>query len=367
LRTVDPPPRNPAERSRVDGLRRRAALAKAIYDVGKHQQGIDLAHDLVREARQAGHQQLLAELLVMLGTFSVNGEARDGTKATLEEAVWTSLRARRDDLAAEAAALLTGYVGYDEHRPEEGARWAALAEALLDRMGGHNQRIRAWLLQGRSDTEMENNVGEALRLTREALALKREVLPPDHPDIAFSLISEAEQLHRLGRNDEANDLARQAADILVSAYGIDSPHVAQAQSNRAEYLLALGHPHEALALFQGALVAWQAALGPDSPQLAYPLTGIGRTMLALDRPRESLAPLERALQIRKAHDPLPIELGETSFALAQALWAEGVRSRARALADSAQDEYGRAPAAGRERLEVASWRAKHRTRRGEVN
>ena len=97
LRAGDPPPRKPADRVRVDDLRRRAAVAKAIYDVGRHQQGIDLARDLVAEARQVGHQQLVAELLVMLGTFLVNAEARDELKGTLEEAVWLSLRARRDD------------------------------------------------------------------------------------------------------------------------------------------------------------------------------------------------------------------------------------------------------------------------------
>ena len=337
-------------------------MAKAVYDVGRHQQGIDLARDLVTEARQVGHQQLVAELLVMLGTFFVNGEARAEMERTLEEAVWLALRARRDDLAAEAASLLTGCVADYEHRPEEGRRWAALGEALLDRMGGHNQRIRAWLLQGRSSTEVERNVSEALRLTREALALKREILPPDHPDIAFSLVSEAEQLHRLGRNDEANDLARQATDNLIAAYGSDSPHVAHVQSNRAEYLLALGRPHEALALFQNALVVWQAAVGPDSQQLAYPLTGIGRTMLELNRPLEARVPLELALRIRQAYEPRPIELGETFFALAQALWVEGVRLRARALAESAQDEYARAPAAEKQRLEVVSWLAEHKTK-----
>jgi tetratricopeptide (TPR) repeat protein len=359
LRAVDPPPPNPADRARVDGLRRRAAVAKAIYDVGKHQQGIDSARDLVMEARQVGHQQLVAELLVMLGTFFVNAEARDEVEATLEEAVWLSLRTHRDDLAAEAASLLTGYVGDYEYRPEEGRRWAALAEALLDRMGGHNQRLRAWLLQGRSLTEVERNVGEALRFTREALALKREILPPDHPDIAFSLTSEAEQLHRMGRNSEANDVARQAVDILVSAYGLDSPHVAQLHSNRAEYLLALGRPHEALTLFQSALVTWQAALGPDVQQVAYPLTGIGRTMLALDRPHEARAPLERALRIRQAHEPRPMELAETSFALAEVLWSEGELSRARALAEAAEGAYAQAPAAAQERRAVTSWLAQH--------
>jgi len=359
LRAFDPPPRSSADRARVDDLRRRAARAKALYDVGKHQQGIDLARGLLVEARQSGHPQLVPELLLTLGTFFVNGEARSEMEGTLEEAVWLALRAGRDDLAAEAAALLTGYVGYNEDRPDEGRRWAALAEALLDRIGGHSQRVRAWLLQERGDIEMETNVNEALRLFRESLALKREIFPADHPDIAFSLISEAEALHRLGRNEEANEVAHQAADILVSAYGSDSPHVAQAQSNRGEYLLALDRPQEALSLFKSALSVWQAARGPDFRYLAYPLTGIGRVMLDLGRPGDARAPLERALRIRQAREFRPIELGETSFALAQALWAGGERSRALALAESAQDEFARAPAAVKDRQAVASWVALH--------
>jgi tetratricopeptide (TPR) repeat protein len=360
LRSVDPPARNPAVRAQAGDLRRRAAIAKAVYDVGKHQQGIDRARGLVAEARQGNHQQVLAELLLMLGEFFVNAEYRAEVEETLEEAVWISLRAKRDDLAAEAATLLTGYVGTYRYRPAEGKDWAELAEALLDRMGGHNQRLRAWLLQGRSVMVEEEHADEALRLSQESLALKREILPPDHPDIAYSLTSVAEQLHRTGRDDEASEVARQAADILVANYGLDSPHIAQVQSNRAEYLLALGRPGEALTLFRSALATWEAALGPDFQHLAYPLTGIGRTLIRLDRPREARAPLERALRIRHAHEPRPVELAETSFALAQTLWALGERASACVLATSALDNYARAPAAEKQRHDVANWLAAHK-------
>jgi tetratricopeptide (TPR) repeat protein len=248
-------------------------------------------------------------------------------------------------------------MGVYKNRPDEAKHWAAMAAALLDRMGGHNQRIRSWLLQGLSTTLEEEDIGEALRLSREALALKREILPADHPDIAYSLTSVAEQLHRMGRDEEASDLAAKAAEILSSNYGPESPHVSQLESNRAEYLLALGRPREALALFQTALATWERALGPDCELLAYPLTGMGRTMLSLERPHDARAPLERALRIRQHHETRPVELAETLFALAQALWAEGDRARAQAMATSARDEYARAPAAEKQREEVASWLA----------
>jgi hypothetical protein len=53
-----------------------------------------------------------------------------------------------------------------------------------------------------------------------------------------------------------------------------------------------------------------------------------------------LAPLERAYAYRKAHKTDPIQLAETQFAYARALWDSGRdRARAKTLAREARENY----------------------------
>ena len=73
--------------------------------------------------------------------------------------------------------------GYQEGMFEEAERWSGTAEAVLQRMGGH-ELLRAWQL---------NNIGAvrglrgdheaALLAQQQALALKEKALGRDHPDV----------------------------------------------------------------------------------------------------------------------------------------------------------------------------------------
>ena len=64
---------------------------------------------------------------------------------------------RRDDVAAESAAVLTGLVGVRLARHEDGERWAQMADAILDRLGDGHDRIRSWVLQSRSSMREQAN------------------------------------------------------------------------------------------------------------------------------------------------------------------------------------------------------------------
>jgi len=296
----------------------------------------------------------------MLGSFQINAEFQPDTLAILEEATWTAIRARRDDIAARCATQLVAYSGDYDHRPRDAERWAALARALLDRLGPGHEQIHAWLLIGLALNHQQDDLQVAQREAQEAVTLAKRVLPPDHPDIGFTLTTLAEIEHRRGDDAAAVSAVREARDVLVRAYGPHTSQVAAVISNEGEYLAALGRPAEALPLFRQALADWEAALGPDFRFLAYPLTGLGRALLALGHPRDARAPLERALRIREQGEPRPVERAETEFALAQALWAEGQRRRARDLAAAARDEYARVTPARRQLAEVVTWITSHR-------
>jgi eukaryotic-like serine/threonine-protein kinase len=362
LRAVAGPPRDAKTRAQIDDLRRRATVAKALHDTGRNQPAVEQGQRLIAEARAIGYEPLLAEILALTCSFQQSSTFDAASVKTWEEAIWTGLRAKRDDIAAESAAVLGGMVGNYLHRPEEGRHWVDLAVALADRMGGGHEHLRSWILESQAIIANATDPETALRLTRKALELKRKVLQPDDPDIAHSLNNEAEDLHRKGDDAAAVEVGREARRLYTEAYGPNSAYVATVESNIGEYLVALGRSAEALPLFRDARSHWEAQIGADHPFLAYPLTGLGRALIALGRQAEARAPLERALQLREGLDLDPALRAETRFALAQALWYTRESRRALALATMASKEYAQSPAARNAGGEVVAWLARRRGR-----
>src|SRR6202012_5468052 len=113
-------------------------------------------------------------------------------------------------------------------------------------------------------------------------ALKQKILPPQHPDIAISLNTEAEILVALGRIPEALIVNERAYSMFVAAYGAASTESLETLSNRGASPGDLGPPAEGLPYGRAAL-AVQDQVGPDHQSLAFPLLVIGRALTALGR------------------------------------------------------------------------------------
>ena len=335
-------------------------MIKVLGDTGSNAQAIEEGQDLLAEARVLAYEPLVAELLIMVGTWRSRSLLDLMAVELVEEGVWMALRVRRDDLAGEAAAQLVGMVGQDLHRTREGESWARLAEALLDRLGKGEERIRAWVLHNRAAVVTIDNPTLALRLLEQALELRKKVLPPDHPDFAINMFDQAVCLHNLGNDAGALEIHQKGQALLVQAYGLQTPPVAHGMSNQGEYLIALGRSSEALPILREALSRWERHLDADHPFLAYPLTAMGRALLKLGRPSEARPPLERAMRIREAREPLAKLRAETRFALARSVWAVGDRSRAVKLAEAAHKDDLSDPASKNGVEEIARWLTTHR-------
>ena len=360
LRESVEPPRDEATRARAEDIRGRLATAKALHDTGRHAEARAQTQSLIAEARALGYRSLLAEVLCLSGKISNGPSFRADVVKDLEESVWTALAVRRDDVAAEAGARLAADTGAYLARPEEGERWARLTNAILDRMGPGHELIRAWLLQSEGLIKQgQRDYAASLAFFQRALALKQKVLPPDHPDLALSLSALAEQLHRLGRDEEALAMSRRAQETDVRAYGPNASVLWLDLSNQGEYLVALGRAREAVPVFEGVLARCDAS-GFSAMAKGYPLTGLGQARLALGEPQRARAPLEQALRVREANEADPTVVAETRFALARALWdADGERPRARRLASEARDAYAHATDAPH-REAVDAWLARRR-------
>jgi eukaryotic-like serine/threonine-protein kinase len=359
LRAVIRPPEDPATRARVSELRKRLAGLKARFDAGQWKESLKNAPALVAEARAVGYQPLLAESLDLMGTILLQANNSLEAERNLVEAFRIADSSRHDEVRAEVASLLVYVIGYEEGHFEDAHRWSDAAEAVLDRLGGHDL-LRAWLLNDLGCVlELEGRKTEAVRAHGQAIVLKEKVLGPNHPDVGLSEINLAIALQELGRNEEALSHNDRAIRIMLRGLGADHPSLAMAMNGRGEILNPLGHYREARASFERAGAIWERELGPESRNLAYALTGIGESFIGEGKSAEAIAPLERALKIRKVGEPEPFRLAETQFALARALWeSDHSRGRARGLADQALRDFTKS--SGKEKaLEVEGWLHDH--------
>jgi tetratricopeptide (TPR) repeat protein len=250
---------------------------------------------------------------------------------------------RDDEVRAEDATNLVWVVGYQQGRHGDGERWAKYADAILQRIGGH-ELLQAWLLNNLGGIyQREGEREAALRVQQQALALKERALGRDHPDVGISEGNLAVALMELGRNQEALEHVDRSLAILENGLGASHPELAIQLNNRGEILDALGRAREARSSFEKARIIWERELGLDNPDLAYALTGIGVSYLAEGDAISAITPLERAFKIREAQETDPSRRAETRFALARALWESGRdRVRARALAQEAREGYAKA-------------------------
>jgi tetratricopeptide (TPR) repeat protein/tRNA A-37 threonylcarbamoyl transferase component Bud32 len=340
-------------------IRRRAMEAREAYDTGDPDRALAHGESLLAEARQLGYPPLVAELLLMLGRFNDSSGLQPRQNERLHEAINLAVRAQRDDIAAEACVLLGGNAVLFNHM-DEAQTWLGLGEAMADRVGAGQARLRAWIVNDRANIMATGgHYEEALRLHDQALAMKSKLFPPEHPDILRSMVSQAETLHRAGRNQEAVAISSRAVRYFKEVYGAHSPFAAHGLSNRGEYLLELGSNEQALASFQESLAIWEDGHSEGREFLPYPLTGRGRALIALGRPAEAMASLERAGAIRDATGASPPLKAETEFPLAQAQWATGQHTLALRTATAAERDFRDDPNHQKDADDVRTWLAGH--------
>jgi len=265
-------------------------------------------------------------------------------EAILAEAAFSASASGDHELFAEAAIAQVLNVGFLHGDPGRARPWMGIADATLNRIGGH-EILRSWLVnhqgavvyaQGRYDA--------AIALFRQSTTLKEKVLGLHSPDVALGLANMGDPLARLGRFEEALAVNQRALRIF-EATGEGQEGFPNVLSSRGEYLNALGRFAEAEAVALRATELWERNLDAENAYLAYSLTVLGRSYLGQDRARDAVAPLARAYDLRSRLDPEPSRLGETAFALAQALWRRSHRDRPRALALAAEAAraYARTP------------------------
>jgi serine/threonine-protein kinase len=360
LRAVVPPPTNPEARAKVEALRQRLSVVRALQAAGRFPEGTKLVVGLLRDVRAENYEPLLAETLQVAGEVEMWTRPVDEAAAIFEEALLRAEASRHDRVLAEVAVDEASALAVWD-RLDELDRFVPRARATLTRIGG-DLRLESWL-----DTAISIGMAkrarynDSLAMLDETLTLKRRVLGEHHWDVALTLGNMADKLHLLGRDREALAKNDEAIAELERALGSRHPDLALHVSNRGEIHLALGQPALAREDFQRAFAIWSEALPPDHLYLSYALTGLGRATLDEGvAVADAIAPLERALTIRSAPNVSPQLRAEAAFALARALWLTGRdRPRALGLATQAHELIGEDRARERREVEVtlARWRS----------
>ncbi len=260
--------------------------------------------------------------------------------------------AEAETLAREALALRTRHLG--PAHPDVVRSQQALASALADQgdiedaealyrqarvtLQAAEQAPRILLAEVTQDyASLLNDLGqhrEAEALHREALHVRRDVLGPDHPEVALSHSQLALTLYRQGAyaasreaaqkavdirlrafgpqhmrtatalnqlsNAEAGlenyaraiDLLEQSADIYAHNYGPEHQFVGIVQANRATLLDRIGRHQDALRLFRRARDILASTYGPDHWQTGYAESKMAAPLAALGRYAEAERLLE---------------------------------------------------------------------------
>ena len=356
------PPADPLTRQQADALRDRLVAVKAQQDAGRYGRALDMAAQIVADARKVGYRPLVADALNRLALLQVDTGRPQEADTNFEEALWIAEASRHDELVVEVATTeiyVTGFIGHDMVKAR---RWINQAQVFLERVGGHDL-LRAWML---------NNIGVALDANGDregaaselfkALRIKERVLGKDHPDVAYTLVNLAGALNGIGRSREALESCTRGFDIVERTFGTGHPRLFAPLTVRADIFNQLSRYNEARRDAERAIALQESESGTET-NLIYALGPLGEAELGLNQPSKAIQPIRRALKLAEDSE-IDEELPRLRFALARALWDSGLdRNGARSLAESAARKNKVLKVGDPEesvRIRATAWLATHR-------
>lgn len=297
--TADGPrPASPEQRDRLSALGERLARARAYHRAGRYADALDRARSIADSADELGYDPFTAKAYMFLGTMQRLAGHYDDAEASLFEAVVTAEASGADRTTAWAWTDLALVVGRDLARPDQGLRYARVAEAAIERAGSppqllsqlHNNRGAVLASKG----ELEASEAEY----KKALVIDAATLEPDDPDRAITLTSLGNAAYRLGHYQDARAHYQEALAIREAAFGPGHPAVAESKISVGLALEAQGEPEAALASYQAGLEINARVFGSDSMPVANSLSSLGGAYHALGRHGKALDANRRALAIR---------------------------------------------------------------------
>jgi len=357
-------------------------------------------------ARHGEHADDLAQLESARGRIDFHRGAFEDALAHFRRSLELEEAAGRGDHPLRGATLLNiGQVLSRLGRYDEAL--ASLEDALAHEQRNFGESHPNAVRVLASLCDVRNHVGQteaALQACEQGIAFTRQTAAPDDPRLVHLQTNYGTVLFRAGRYAETEQVYLEALARAERIYGKDDPMVgnllnnlgvlyvdtkelAKAQEQYARGLklfegaFGLQHPatgilrtnlamvyvnldqlDEAEVLLQQSIEVLETTLGKDHVDLALSLAELGRVESKRGRPRKAIALFERAEALREAAGGDVIELADTKYGLALAVWEVGQKQRAHELLGQARKLYEEV---GGERLvrleEIDAWLAAHPT------
>lgn len=170
-------------------------------------------------------------------------------------------------------------------------------------------------LQSRDAEKLDvaRQLGDAEKMLRRALAIRRESQPPGHPEIAGVVSRLAQNLFKQGKFREAERHFREALDLRYASQRVGHTDIAGSLADLALNQIEQGKFVEAESLLQRALSIREKALPPQHPSIAQTLMGLADVADRQGRASKALDLIRRATAIQVARKGSPDKLGRLSF------------------------------------------------------
>ncbi len=281
--------RTPTEQLRV--LDDVLAEAEALVGAGRYVEALERLDTVELPVGTRTHARRLAmHALLRARASKLSGGHREAA-SELEKAYLLGLLGEREQLSAEAAALLAGLYASELATPLAAGRWirnarVALARAPLSRI----VRGRVVLGIAAAQYALGNLDGAA-----ESLAEVDAVLPSDDPHRADLGTVLAGVRYQRGEIEEAIEAQQQALDVGMRIFGEHHPRLVAPMNNLAILFEERGQTERAQAAFERALKLSEESLGPGHVQTAMLRLGLASHGLGRRDPEACIALFERGI------------------------------------------------------------------------
>lgn len=125
----------------------------------------------------------------------------------------------------------------------------------------------------------EGHYTDAEKLQRETLLMCRRILGPEHPNTLVSMNDLALSLRGQGRYADAEKLQRETLDIQRRVLGPEHPETLTSMNNLSNTLNFEGRYAEAEKLLRAALEIKGRVLGPEHPETLRTMVNLGTSLL----------------------------------------------------------------------------------------
>jgi serine/threonine protein kinase/tetratricopeptide (TPR) repeat protein len=282
---------------RKEPERRYASVASLADDLRRHLDGHPVAARSDSWTYRAGKFTRRHRVAV--------GFAATAAVALVAFAAVMAVERNRAERAARTASQVSAFlVGLFEQADPHVSQGASLsARDLLDQGAGRiahdlatEPEVRAAMLATMSKAYTGLRVPDrAIELAEQSLALERQLHAPRHADVAASLTALAAGHATRGEDDLALPLYREALEIRRALLPADDPAILEVTSLLALCLQTLAQFPEAEALYREALAIARRTHPPDSVAVTSALNNLGGVLEAEERMDEAVAVLQDAL------------------------------------------------------------------------